>query len=67
MPPLDDFRTDPTHVRSITPRTLSMFSRRNGEAWQRLGYANTPPALMTGVDFEKAIAITLRVCKPAAP
>ncbi|MFN9871591.1 MAG: class I SAM-dependent methyltransferase [Cyanobacteriota bacterium] len=102
----DDFRTDPTHVRSITPRTLSMFSRRNCEEWQRLGYANTPLALMTGVDFEiesvrydldpdtrarlasagvqlpdddlvaysdllpnlfKAIAITLRVCKPAAP
>lgn len=48
----DDFRTDPTHVRRITPRTLSMFSRRNCEEWQGLGYAITPLALMCGVDFE---------------
>lgn len=48
----DDFRTDPTHVRRVTPRTLSMFSRRNCEEWQGLGYAITPLALMCGVDFE---------------
>lgn len=48
----DDFRTDPTHVRRITPRTLSMFSRRNCEEWQSLGYAITPLALMCNVDFE---------------
>ncbi|MFM7170379.1 MAG: class I SAM-dependent methyltransferase [Cyanobium sp.] len=48
----DDFRTDPTHVRRITPRTLSMFSRRNCEEWQSLGYAITPLALICQVDFE---------------
>lgn len=46
-----DFRTDPTHVRAITPEMLAMFSRAECELWQRNGYSNTPLALICGVDF----------------
>lgn len=46
-----DFRIDPTHVRRITPETLAMFSRSQCELWQARGAANTPLALICGVDF----------------
>jgi SAM-dependent methyltransferase len=46
------FLDDPTHVRAITPATLSLFSRRNCEQWKLLGGANSPLALYAGVDFE---------------
>jgi len=48
----DTFLADPTHVRPITIDGLSMFSRRQCEIWIRDGNANTPIALMVGVDFE---------------
>ena len=48
----DNFFDDPTHVRAITPMTISLFSRRNCAEWKRLGGANTPLALYAGVDFE---------------
>lgn len=48
----DTYMADPTHVRPITIDGLSMFSRRQCEAWIRDGNANTPIAIMTGVDFE---------------
>ena len=48
----DTFIADPTHVRPITIDGLSMFSRRQCEEWIRDGHANTPIAVMIGVDFE---------------
>lgn len=48
----DDFLSDPTHVRAITPMTLALFSRRNNLAWQEAGGANSQLALYLGVDFE---------------
>lgn len=48
----DDFLNDPTHVRAVTLEGLAMFSRRQCEAWIRDGAANSPIALMVGVDFE---------------
>ena len=47
-----DFRTDPTHVRMVTPETLSMFSKANCNFWNLLGAANTPLAHIHNVDFE---------------
>ncbi len=48
----DDFLSDPTHVRAITPRTWELFSKRLNQEWMRLGYANSPLALYLDVDFE---------------
>lgn len=48
----DDFITDPTHVRAITPQTLGHLSRRNNLEWLRRGAANTPLAIYWDVDFE---------------
>jgi hypothetical protein len=48
----DHFLGDPTHVRVITPRVLSLFSKANCAAWAKAGAANTPLALYAGVDFE---------------
>ncbi len=45
------FRIDPSHVRTIAPETLSMFSRDVGEFCRTMGYANTPFAEICGVDF----------------
>jgi SAM-dependent methyltransferase len=47
----DDFISDPTHVRAITPAGLKLFDREHNKAWQAAGKANTPLALYTGVDF----------------
>jgi SAM-dependent methyltransferase len=48
----DDFVTDPTHVRVITPLTLDHFSKRKNAHWIQTGDPNTPLALYWGVDFE---------------
>ena len=48
----DSFTADPTHVRPITIDGLSMLSRRQCEEWIRDGHANSPIAIMIGVDFE---------------
>jgi len=48
----DDFLHDATHVRAITLEGLSMFSRKNCEEWIANGNANTPLAMIVGVDFE---------------
>lgn len=48
----DTFLGDPTHVRPVTIDGLVMFSRRQCEEWIRDGRANTPVAVMIGVDFE---------------
>lgn len=48
----DDFLSDPTHVRAITPMTLALFSRRQNLEWAKKGGSNTMLALYHGVDFE---------------
>jgi hypothetical protein len=48
----DDFISDPTHVRVITPGTLNMLSKRLNHEWIKAGVANTPLAIYWGVDFE---------------
>ena len=48
----NNFIDDPTHVRAITPMTLSLFSKRNCEEWKKLGAANSPLAIYADVDFE---------------
>jgi hypothetical protein len=56
----DDFLSDPTHVRPITPDTLKLFDRALNDAWQERGYSNTPLALYAGVDFHmKSMRIIL--------
>jgi hypothetical protein len=47
----DNFISDPTHVRVITPATLSLFDRQLNDEWKAKGGANTPLAHYTGVDF----------------
>jgi len=48
----DDFLHDATHVRAVTLEGLSMFSRKNCEEWTAAGNANTPLAMIAGVDFD---------------
>lgn len=48
----DDFLTDPTHVRPITPEGLRMFSQAVNREWIEKQGAITPLALYLGVDFE---------------
>lgn len=48
----DNFQSDPTHVRPITPLGLSLFDRVQCESWIAAGYANTPLAVYYKVDFE---------------
>jgi hypothetical protein len=47
----DDFVSDPTHVRPITPMTLSLFDREKNLQWRKQGAANSTLALQCGVDF----------------
>jgi hypothetical protein len=55
----DNFLGDPTHVRAITPQVMALFDRSLCEAWQAQGAANTPLALIHGVDLR--ITRTLQV------
>lgn len=48
----DDFLGDPTHVRPVTPAMLSLFSKKNCDAWREQGAANSRLAHQLGVDFE---------------
>ncbi len=48
----DNFLSDPTHVRPITPLLLGLFSRRLNLEWQAGGASNSPLALYHGVNFE---------------
>lgn len=50
----EHYRTDPSHVRRITPQTLAMFSRRECEQAAAAGSPMTPWATILGVDFELA-------------
>lgn len=59
----DDFIADPTHVRAITPDTMSLLSKKANEEWRASGNANTPLALYWGVDFEMQ-RVELRLDEP---
>lgn len=47
----DNFFSDPTHVRAITPSTMGLFDRSLNLKWQAEGAANSPFALRLGIDF----------------
>lgn len=55
----DDFISDPTHVRAITPQGLELFSKKKNREWADAGHANTPLGLYLDVDFE-IVRATLR-------
>jgi hypothetical protein len=48
----DNFLGDPTHVRAITPATLTLFDWRQCDRAAAAGWANTPLAHYLEVDFE---------------
>jgi hypothetical protein len=48
----DNYLGDPTHVRPITTKTLALFDAAICQKVIDAGGANTPLALMLGVDFE---------------
>jgi SAM-dependent methyltransferase len=48
----EHYRTDPSHVRPITPQTLSMFSQAECDQAAAAGSPMTPWAHILGVDFE---------------
>lgn len=50
-PRSDDFISDPTHVRPITPATLELFSKKRNIECQKLGAANSQLAMYLDVDF----------------
>lgn len=48
----DNFISDPTHVRAITPQLMTLFSRANCDLWKEQGASNTPLAHYLNVDFQ---------------
>ena len=48
----DDYLADPTHVRPITTLCLSLFDLEQNEQWKKIGAANTPLAIIHGVNFK---------------
>jgi len=51
-PRSDDFISDPTHVRAVTPHGLELFSKTKNREWIAKGNANSPLGLYLDVDFE---------------
>ena len=47
----DDFISDPTHVRPITILGLQLYDKNLNEKWEKMNAANTPLALLHGVNF----------------
>ena len=47
----DDFISDPTHVRPITILGLQLYDKNLNEKWENMNAANTPLALIHGVNF----------------
>lgn len=47
----DDFLTDPTHVRPITPALFHMFDLKVNQVWLEEGAANSRLAMATGTNF----------------
>lgn len=50
----DDFLSDPTHVRIVTPQGMDLFSKSRNREWLKGGYSNSPLGLYLDVDFEIA-------------
>jgi hypothetical protein len=48
----DNFISDPTHVRAITPMTLHLFDLELNKHWQQMKAANSPLAIYLGVNFK---------------
>lgn len=48
----DDFISDPTHVRVVTPDTIHLFSKKKNQEWIEGGFANSPLGIYLDVDFE---------------
>jgi hypothetical protein len=61
----EDFINDPTHVRAITPASLSLLSKRNNAWFRENKAANTCLADMWDVDFE--MVSVERVVDPRFP
>ena len=59
----DDFLSDPTHVRPITPQGLELFSQAKNREWAAQGRANTPLGLYLDVDFE-VVSVNMRPDEP---
>jgi len=61
----DDFISDPTHVRKITPRGMDLFSKKKNDEWATTTLANTPLARQLDVDFE-LVSVDYAVDEPWA-
>ena len=48
----DNFISDPTHVRAITPMTLQLFDLELNRHWQNIKAANSPLAIYSKVNFK---------------
>lgn len=48
----DNYLSDPTHVRPITPQGLQLFSKTLNRKWAADGMSNTPLGLYLDVDFD---------------
>jgi hypothetical protein len=48
----DDFVSDPTHVRPITPLTLQLFDLELNLQWREMKAANSPLAIYLGVNLK---------------
>ena len=48
----DNFLSDPTHVRAITPLTLQLFDLEMNHKWQEMNAANSPFAMYLGVNYK---------------
>jgi len=48
----DDFIDDPTHVRAVTPSSLSLYSKTKNKEWIKNGCSNSPLGIYLDVDFE---------------
>jgi len=56
----DNYISDPTHVRPVTPESLLLFSQSANREWGERGLANTPLGLYLGVDFAtKSVTVLL--------
>ena len=48
----DDFLADPTHVRPILPKGISLFSQKHNRKNIDGGFADTPLGIQMGIDFD---------------
>jgi len=48
----DDFLSDPTHVRPITPLGLSLYDKEKNKQWEKENAANSPLGIIYNVNFK---------------